>query len=327
MRSFPQHTFAQCGVFTGRQAASDGWTRPALRWAVHSRVLEQPRRGTYRVCEPLGVDRFEYERWSHAAPAIAAALMTPGAMASHSAAAVLHRLPLAFTPSMPCVTVVPWHTGEIGDVHVHRTTAEELALPVGAAPCLSIARTVVDMAREHGVAAGVVPLDYALHNNFVTMDEVQATLDHCYRWPGVRAARAAAAASDGRSESVLESLSRLKIIASGIEAPEPQRLIGDASGRPIARVDFYWDRFGVVGEADGLMKYDLPRDDADDRNPLQKEKIRQELLERLGLTVVRWMTADLADFDPVVHRIRNAFRSAARRPAHERRRWTVLNPL
>ena len=178
------------------------------------------------------------------------------------------------------------------------------------------------MAREHGIAAGVVPLDYALHHHLVTVDDLHATLDHCYRWPGVRAARVAVAAGDGRSESVLESLSRLKLRDYGVAEPEPQQLIGDADGRPVARVDFYWDRFGVVGEADGLMKYGA---DADDPNPLHREKIRQEALERLGLVVVRWMTSDLADFGSVVHRLSNAFRTGRRRPATERR-WTVLNP-
>jgi hypothetical protein len=268
------------------------------------------------------VNKYERERWLHAGPAIAAALTTAGAQASHSTAAVLHRLPLAFVPPRPCVTVVPWHTGEIARSHVHRTTSQALALPVGAVPCLSVARSVIDLAREHGVAAGVVPLDYALRRGLTTPDEVAATLDLCIRWPGVRAARDAVAAADGRSESPLESLSRLKMSQFGIPPPDPQRVLGDLNGVPIARVDFYWHEFGVVGEADGLMKYD---DDGGDRLSLRNEKLRQESLERLGLIVVRWGNADLADFAAVATRLQNGFHRGAVRP-NEDCRWTVLPP-
>jgi hypothetical protein len=267
------------------------------------------------------IGRYERVRWLHAGPAIAAALTTPGAQASHSTAAVLHRLPLAFLPARPCIDVVPWHTGEIAHSHVHRTTSHPPALPVGAVPCHPVARTVIDLAREHGVAAGVVPLDYALHCGLTTLDDVQATLDLCVRWPGIRAARDAVAAADARSESPLESLSRLKMNQFGIPPPEPQQVLGNLSGVPIARVDFYWHEFGVVGEADGLMKYD----DDEDRLSLHREKLRQESLERLGLIVIRWVKPDLVDFESVATRLRNGFRRGAVRPAEDRR-WTVLPP-
>ena len=46
-------------------------------------------------------------------------------------------------------------------------------------------------------------------------------------------------------------------------------------------MDFYWDEFGVAGEADGRGKYD-------DRDVLSAEKDRQEDLENLRLAVTRW---------------------------------------
>jgi very-short-patch-repair endonuclease len=64
--------------------------------------------------------------------------------------------------------------------------------------------------------------------------------------------------------------------------PEPQVWLGDASGT-IGRVDFLWRRCGLVGEADGRVKY---RD-----NELWLEKLRQERLEDAGFTVVRWTWA------------------------------------
>lgn len=80
----------------------------------------------------------------------------------------------------------------------------------------------------------------------------------------------------------------------------------DVNGRFLGRLDFYWPQFGVVGEADGLAKYESSA-------VLREEKHRQERLEVAGLIVVRWGWADLTTFDQVVTRLKRAFdRGAAR---------------
>lgn len=253
-RQIPPVANVQCGVFSAGQAHQEGWTPSALRHAVQSGRLVRLRAAAFQVADLGALDRFTRERWLHAAPAIAAALTTPGAMASHSSAAVLHGVPLAFLPDHACVSVVPWHTGEIRGLHVHRVTSEDLGPPYGRTLCTTVARTVIDLAREHGPHAGVVPLDFALRQGLTTPESLTATLRHCRRWPGVRAARTAIDAADPRSESPLESLSRLRIIAAGLPDPELQTTIADQARQSIGRVDFYWEQFGVVGEADGLLK-------------------------------------------------------------------------
>jgi hypothetical protein len=87
--------------------------------------------------------------------------------------------------------------------------------------------------------------------------------------------------SDGRSESPLESISRLVLAWLGLPKPDLQPVILDQYGRPLGRLDFYWDEFGVAGEADGRSKYVS-------RAVLTAEKERQELLEDCGLVFVRW---------------------------------------
>ena len=72
----------------------------------------------------------------------------------------------------------------------------------------------------------------------------------------------------------------------GAPAPRTQVVVRSPRGEQIGRVDFFWDE-GVVGEADGRMKYLQPED-------LYAEKIRQERLEDLNLTVVRWGWPDVA---------------------------------
>src|SRR5262249_50244 len=73
----------------------------------------------------------------------------------------------------------------------------------------------------------------------------------------------------------------LVIARLGLPAPEPQVTILDEFLRVVGRADFYWDEYGVIGEADGRSKYD-------DRPVLTAEKDRQELLEDLGLVAIRW---------------------------------------
>jgi hypothetical protein len=261
---------------------------------------------------------FTRARWEHAAPAIAAVLTTPGALASHSTAAVLRDIPLLLIPQRSCVSVVPWHTGDIARVHVHRCRSAPMSVPLGAVECCRVERTAIDIAREHGVVAGVVALDHILREQMTDLGRMNEELKRCTRWPGVVSAREAVSLANPLSESPLESQSRLKFIAFGLPAPQPQAPIADAGGRFIGRVDFYWDEFGVVGEADGALKYG-----GIEGTPLYGEKLRQEDLEDTGLIVVRWGSADLRRFDAVAERLRRAFARGARREGPDRR-WRVL---
>jgi hypothetical protein len=87
----------------------------------------------------------------------------------------------------------------------------------------------------------------------------------------------------------------------------------------VARVDFYWDELGVVGEADGRLKYS-------DGSDLYAEKRRQEAIEDLGLRCVRWGWSDLSSFDLVAQKLRRA--ASRGLPAdHQDRRWTIQTTL
>lgn len=318
MRPIPSIAERQCGVFSTAQAYSDGWTESALRHATRTGVINRLRVGAYQQTDLSHIDEFERARWEHAAAAIGAVLTTPGAFASHSTAAVLRGLPLLFIPETSCVSVVPWLTGEIGQVHLYRCTSAPMSMPVGNVPCLGIERTLIDLAREHGTAAGLVPLDFALGRHWTDNGRLAAALRRCTRWPGVRAAREAIAFADWRSESPLETHSRFKFSKYGVPAPDLQVSIADLSGRFMARVDFYWDAFGIVGEADGAKKYD-----GSDPGPLVREKARQDDLGDTGLEVFRWGWSDLRQFEVVVERFNRARRRALRRPLADRN-WRVL---
>lgn len=119
---------------------------------------------------------------------------------------------------------------------------------------------------------------------------------------------------DGRAESPLESISRLRLGAAGLPAPEPQTDIFHRRGHHIGRVDLYWDEFGVVGEVDGKIKLE--------ESPLEAEwnwLKRHGRLSETGLIVVRWGRADLESIPRLVARLEDAFTRGLRQ--HGDRGW------
>ena len=73
----------------------------------------------------------------------------------------------------------------------------------------------------------------------------------------------------------LVTRSRLRLDDQGLPRPELQVDIVNSAGWFVARVDFYWPEYGVVGEADGNDKYHR-------RDVLVDERGRQQHLEDLG---------------------------------------------
>lgn len=86
------------------------------------------------------------------------------------------------------------------------------------------------------------------------------------------------------AQTPLESLSRIRLMRCGLPEPRLQVPFYDADGL-IGIVDMYWDDLGVIGEADGLLKYRTGDD-------LLKEKRREDRLRRLK-PVIRWDWAQM----------------------------------
>lgn len=228
---------------------------------------------------------------------------------SHDTAAWLHGLADAVPPDVH-LTVPPSARSPRRYPRISVSTA---ALPgahvthLRGLPVTTVARTVVDLARRRSHLEAVALADSALHRGKVSSSALRRVVDDCAGWPGVRRAAAAAAFADGRSESGLESLARVRFADSGLPPPTPQARIVDPRDGWWARVDFLWPDERVVGEADGLCKYT-------DAAVLRAEKLRQERLEELGYAVVRVTWAQLTrDPAAVVARIEAARRRQARR--------------
>jgi hypothetical protein len=116
------------------------------------------------------------------------------------------------------------------------------------------------------------------------------------RRPGNVRAREVLRFADSRSESVAESHSRWLMAELGLPAPELQHVFHDAEDRFVARVDFWWPNFGLVGEVDGMAKYtDGAKPGKSPQQVVLAEKRREEALRRLGVWVIRWDWAILDD--------------------------------
>lgn len=104
------------------------------------------------------------------------------------------------------------------------------------------------------------------------------------------------ALADEAAESVGESRSRALIHILGFPAPVLQHCFYDVEGF-IARTDFFWPDFGVVGEFDGDAKYldDELLGGRSTREAILAEKKREDRLRALGYAVVRWDWSAVTD--------------------------------
>jgi hypothetical protein len=108
------------------------------------------------------------------------------------------------------------------------------------------------------------------------MEEYARGLQHL---AGIGEVRAVLPLVRSGAQTPLESLSRVRLMACGLPEPRLQVPFYDDDGL-IGIVDMYWEELGVIGEADGMLKY---RTGAD----LIAEKHREDRLRR-KMPVVRW---------------------------------------
>lgn len=233
-------------------------------------------------------------------------------VASHHSAAQLLGLNLLNpqSPGTVMLTVPPGtrvsyyaRTGVV--CHMAELPSEHLTTLYGV-PATTAARTVVDIARTASFMEGVVVTDSALYERHTSKTELRRVLLRCDRWPGISRSRRVVEFATGLAESVLESCARVVFREQGLPAPELQVHISGRDRTVIARVDFFWRRYNVIAESDGLLKYD-------GGERAIAELKRDRLLREEGYEVVHFTWQELFS-DPVrvAGRIRAAFERASR---------------
>jgi predicted transcriptional regulator of viral defense system len=301
------------GVITIAELTAAGISKDQVQRLVQRGILRRVVRGGYAPAELAAAQSGDYAS-AHAVLVTAALAVTgPGAVASHRSAALVHGLYLLGreTGQRISLTRPPQAGRKSGRPGVHLHAA---ALPAGhvvsvkGMPVTSVARTVIDLARMSSFVAGVVVADSALRSGQTSKEELQSVISDCARWRGIQTARRVVAFSDGRSESVLESISRVAFRDHGLPPPDLQIWVGDAI-EMIGRADFLWRAYRTIAEADGAVKYADPARAIDQLN-------RDTRLRDADFEVVHFTWPEITRSPSyVVASIHAAFRrSAARQP-------------
>jgi very-short-patch-repair endonuclease len=209
----------------------------------------------------VAADPGEDPRRLHAICAAAVIRRNPGLVASHESAAYLHGLDLLLPSGLtvPPVTLTrrPQTTSRAlvrGALIRVATLPDDHVTTVLAVPVTTVARTVMDIARTTGFIEGVVTADSALRSHAALKVQFAIILEDCLQWRGNVRAREVVGFADGRSESALESIARVRFAEFQVPRPALQVNIRGESGF-IGRVDFCWPEYRTIAEADGALKY------------------------------------------------------------------------
>ncbi len=236
--------------------------------------------------------------------------MTSEMVLSHVSAGVLHQLP-SWESTLERVTVLRLsggHGSRRRNLHVRLSPVAPVEITeIDGYPVTRLERTAIDLGCLHDYDRAVAVMDAALHLK-ASFDIMADTVEAARARRGVATARAALSFADGRSESVGESISRVRMAAAGLPAPQLQVNVFDEFGTWLARTDFGWEMLGVLGEFDGRIKYVGTSDQV--ARTVMLEKDREDRLRELGWAVVRWKWADLADLDGFRRRIEAAIAQA-----------------
>lgn len=299
-------------VVTRRQALASGCSAAEVDARVRSGQWLALRRSVYLLAPTLPEDAALRHAVLVRAASVASSEVCVG---SHESAAVVHRLPLLVPYDGPPV---------LSRDRPVRTTrsAARLCAPLASqlpaehrttvlgAPVTTLARTAVDLARVRLPLTAAVVLDAALATG-TSREELLAVLDVQRGWPGSAQARERVQFADGRAESPLESVGRLRFAQLELPAPELQAVLRGPNGF-LGRVDFSWERYRTVGEADGRVKYDGEQLDAG--ASLFDEKLREDRLRDAGYEVFRFGWEEAVRRPEVLYqRATRAFARAATR--------------
>ncbi|WP_249361866.1 hypothetical protein [Gordonia araii] len=214
-----------------------------------------------------------------------------GGVLSHQSAAAVHRLGLLHCDFRRVHFTSGTKSGDIRTVrHTHsgQLSEDEVTVVDGVA-VTTLERTAVDLACASRFPGALTVVDSALRAG--ADRELMADICGRRRRAGVRMARRAIAVGNAKADNPGESWCRAQMIAAGLPEPTLQREFW-ADGAQYF-VDFDWEG-KVVHEFDGETKYTKLRRPGEDASQVViREKVREDRLRGLGLTVDRSTWSDL----------------------------------
>ena len=307
---------SQHGLVTREQAIAAGVAPERVDRLVRHGDLVAVRRGVY--AEPAFVASLTTYRDQRLLVDRAACLrISRPHERSHDSAA--HELDLAILrPRTPMTHVT--RPGVVGS-HLRHGVKHHLApyvaervVRVGGIGVLGPARTAVDIAREHGLRAGVVAIDSARRAG-TSLAELDAEVALMKSWPHVTVVREAVELSDPDSDSVGETLTREAVTELGFGRPQTQ--FGLSAGGRTAWCDLRLGRH--LFEFDGRVKYQRVDEGgfaiASAEEVVWREKQRQDWVcgFKLGMSRVVWDDLFGAAREVALQRLRREYLDTCRR--------------
>jgi hypothetical protein len=288
----------QWGLFTAVDARRAGYGHDEIRSLCHTGNWVRLRRGVYTTAERLG----DLGGRPHGVDGLAALLFLdrPDTVLSHGSAARILGVPVwaGLERTVRLTDPHQWRAGSGLRVNCAPLDTHEVVRR-GPFRLTSMARTLVDCAREWPLEDAVVAMDAALLAGRTTPRELSLVAAAQQCWRGAPRARRAIGLADGRAESPLETRGRLRIVGSDLPSPDLQVEIHTGT-RLVGVVDAWFDDAAVAVEFDGRLKYTDPWHDRSPGQVAWEEKRREDALRRLGIRVVRIADADLGDRWPAV---------------------------
>jgi hypothetical protein len=191
-------------------------------------------------------------------------------------------------------------------VRGHRLVTDDVTTVGGIATVNRLLAAVSAAARLDDEWA-VAVLDAAAWRDETAIDSMAAYVERFAHLRGIGTVRRALPLARTGAQTPLETFSRLRLVEHGLPEPQLQVPLYDDDGL-IGYVDALWLELGVVGEADGLVKY------GGGSNSVVAEKRREDRIRARGYAVVRWTWDEIMQRPwVVVARIREAARWSARR--------------
>src|SRR5262249_11820232 len=144
---------------------------------------------------------------------------------------------LDLVPAAPTEVTVP--TGAAvrtrQDLRVRRgILGPQDVIKVHGMPVTSGLRTWFDLARHLPLIEAVAALDWALHRRLVNRSELSGYAEARAGWSGVRQVRNVLEHAEPKSESLMESRTRMLLILGRLPRPDVQVEIHDPDGIPVA---------------------------------------------------------------------------------------------
>lgn len=271
-----------------------GWDATQLARQCRSGALHRIRHGAYVA----RADWDKLDRWDKYRLQVLAVNMSAmrAPLFSHESAAIINAAPVLGVP-------LQVHTQQEGrrsarsrkDIRRHFVDGYiPDKVRVDGLRLTSLEHTLVALATESGFASAVVAFDSLLRGNRTDAGLILKAADWIKADAGRRRLASVMDFSDASAESPGESASRAYMALFGLQQPRLQAEFRDARGF-VARSDFYWPQRKLIGEFDGIVKYQKP-EYMNGRTASQvvvEEKKREDRLRALGFKVVRWVWKDV----------------------------------